>query len=74
MIGRMEDKRFMIRLTPNDILLNPSFFYKGESKEVMNRINEFNKEYDKRRGNQKIDTKSDENTEQSEGEVDTKVA
>jgi hypothetical protein len=46
-IGRMEDKKFLIRLTSNDILLNPSFFYKGSSKDVLPRIKSFNEEYEK---------------------------
>lgn len=49
MMGRMEDKKFLIRLTPNDLLLNPSFFYKGSSKDILSRIKTFNEEHDKRR-------------------------
>lgn len=49
MVGRMEGKKFLIRLTPNDILLNPSFFYKGSSKDLLGRIKAFNEEYEKRR-------------------------
>lgn len=68
MFSSMQDKGFLLRLSNSDILLNPSFFYKGESKDVLRRIKEFNKEYDERRGNQKVDIENDEKAEQSTDE------
>jgi DNA-binding MarR family transcriptional regulator len=65
MLTQMEEKRFLLKLSNNDLLLNPGFFYKGESKDVLKRIQEFNKVYDERRGNPEIRTESDENTELS---------
>lgn len=51
LIGRMEDKKFLIRVTPSDILLNPQYVYKGNSKDVAKRIETFYKEYDKIKNN-----------------------
>ncbi len=65
MLTSMQDKGFLLRLSNSDLLLNPSFFYKGESKDVLKRIKEFNREYDERRGKQNVDTKEAEKTEQS---------
>lgn len=51
--------------------MNPGFFYKGESKDVLKRMQEFDREYDERRGKQKIDTENVEKTEQSSGNLVT---
>jgi len=67
----MEEKRFLLRLSNSDLLLNPGFFYKGESKDVLKRMQEFDREYDERRGKQKIDTENVEKTEQSSGNLVT---
>ena len=48
-INDMEEKRFLLRLSKSDLLLNPSFFYKGESVYVAERIKNFNNLYDERR-------------------------
>lgn len=60
MIGRMENKRFLLRLTSNDILLNPRFFYKGTSKDVLERIKMFDEQYDKirKKNSQQTDNQS----------------
>ena len=50
-LNDMEEKRFLIRLSKSDILLNPSFFYKGESINVAKRIECFNSKYDEIRSN-----------------------
>jgi hypothetical protein len=49
LIKAMEDKKYLIRLSPTDILLNPSYFYKGSSSDLTKRISEFYSEYDKKR-------------------------
>ena len=67
MLSQMEDKKFLLKLSNSDILLNPGFFYKGESKEVLQRILDFEKEYDKIRGNANSTSKNDKKTEQSHG-------
>lgn len=51
----MENKRQLLRLTSNDILLNPSYFYKGSSADIKSRIEEFNIEYDKKINSQVSD-------------------
>lgn len=48
-ISRMEDKKFLIRLTNSDLMLNPSYFYKGGSKDLLKRIELFDREYEKRK-------------------------
>ena len=63
--SQMEDKRFLLKLSNSDILLNPGFFYKGESKDVLQRMQEFERVYDKIRGNSNSTSKNDENTEQT---------
>lgn len=67
MITAMEDKGVLVRLTSSDLLLNPSYFYKGESKDVLNRINEFYRLYEeiRREKAEKVDnqSKKEENTE-----------
>ena len=47
LLATMEDKAFLVRLSKSDILLNPSYFYKGESSMVVKRIKEFKETYDK---------------------------
>jgi hypothetical protein len=51
----MEEKKQLLRLTSNDILLNPSYFYKGSSADIKHRIEEFHVEYDKKKNLQKTD-------------------
>ena len=63
--SQMEDKRFLLKLSNSDILLNPGFFYKGESKDVLQRMQEFERVYDKIRGNSNSTSKNEENTEQT---------
>ena len=67
MLTQMEDKRFLLRLSNSDLLLNPGFFYKGESRDVLKRMQEFNKTYDEKREKPKVDTKNDQKAEQSTG-------
>lgn len=77
-ITQMEEKGFLVRLTTSDILLNPTFFYKGASKDVLNRIKEFNKTYEEIRkaSLQVVDnqSKTEEKAEQSTDSNQTKVA
>ena len=54
LIKQMEDKKHLLRLTKTDILLNPSFFYKGSSLDLIQRITEFYIEYDKKRGSDNL--------------------
>lgn len=67
MLTAMETKGFLVRLSSSDILLNPSYFYKGESKDVAKRIKQFYEVYEEIRKKtlQNIDNQSEnkENTE-----------
>jgi DNA-binding MarR family transcriptional regulator len=71
MLTAMEAKEFLVRLSNSDILLNPSYFYKGESKDVLARIKQFNITYEeiRKKASQKVDnqSKSAEKDEQSHG-------
>ena len=59
---QMEDKKQLLRLTSNDILLNPSYFYKGSSSDLRLRIDQFKIEYDKKNGIEKPDIQQFENS------------
>jgi len=43
----LEDKKYLIRLSSNELILKPSAFYKGHSKEVAPRIAAFELMYEK---------------------------
>ncbi len=45
LLKRLEDKQWIIRVNKTDFILNPKGFYKGSSKDVAERINEFNNIY-----------------------------
>ena len=47
MLRDMEDKGFLLKLSRNDLLLNPLYFYRGGSHDIKQRITDFNNEYDK---------------------------
>lgn len=41
MIKRLEDKQALIRQSRTELILNPTYFYKGSSKEVLKNYNDF---------------------------------
>jgi hypothetical protein len=46
-LNRLIEKHAMIRLTDNQYLMNPAYFYKGSSKELSRRIKQFYALYNK---------------------------